>query len=434
MTDASSIDGIGRRRFLAGAAIAGAATALDATGRARSAHADGTPRELGSPNLDADVYVIVVDGLRKDELHLDLTPTLTSLADAGTRYVNAEAINVAETLPNHAAMMTGVYPDRSGVPVNKIYDRELDEARDLDRPDDLWAATLLDRVRNELGLTTASVLSKRYLHGLFGDRASVVWAPSPLIPGTEHAPDQFTVDALLRIIDEHRPRLTFVNLGDVDRVGHIDLTGPSARVARTAAVRNADAQVHRFVTHLRQRGLWERSVVLVLADHSMDWSIPTNVVHLSPTLGADPLLAGNVAIAQNGGAATVYYLGDSNGREAAIDRIIDLATRTLGVQSAIPTSRTRLGERAGDVIIECSQGWRVSDPHLLSNPIPGNHGHGLTLPIPFFITGGHGALASAQLVSEPVLTLDVAPTVAALFGLGAPAGGWDAIARLHALH
>ncbi|NLG54507.1 MAG: alkaline phosphatase family protein, partial [Rhodococcus sp.] len=328
-TSGSTPSVLRRRTFLAGAAaVGGAAGAL-----ALPQLAQASPR-----SFDADVYVLVVDGMRPDELRSDLTPTLTALADAGTRYSRAQAIDVAETLPNHAAMMTGVYPDRSGVPVNKIYDRELGTTRDLDRADDLWASTLLDRVRDECGLTTASVLSKHYLHGLFGDRASVVWDPAPLIPGTEHAPDQFTMDALIRIVDEHRPRLTFVNLGDVDRVGHLDFSGPSARIARTAAVRGADAQVQRFVTHLRSRGLWERSILVVLADHSMDWSVPTEMVNLSRVLNVDPLLAGNLAVAQNGGAETIYYTGDPAGRSAAIDRIIEIALATVGVQSAVPVS------------------------------------------------------------------------------------------------
>src|SRR3546814_3908561 len=93
-------------------------------------------------------------------------------------------------------MMTGVLPARSGVPANSVYDPAIDKKRDLDRPSDLQASPVLDRVRTELGLTTASVLSKRYLPGLFGDRASLVWDQPPLVPGTAHAPAHFTIDAL----------------------------------------------------------------------------------------------------------------------------------------------------------------------------------------------------------------------------------------------
>ena len=42
-----------------------------------------------------------------------------------------------ETIPNHVMMMTGVRPDRSGVPANQIFDRGLGEVRTLDRKRDI---------------------------------------------------------------------------------------------------------------------------------------------------------------------------------------------------------------------------------------------------------------------------------------------------------
>lgn len=374
---------------------------------------------------DADIYVLVVDGMRPDELTAGLTPTLTMLADNGTRFPNASAITVAETLPNHAAMMTGVLAHRSGVPANTIYDPELGDTRELDRPEDLWAPTVLDRVRTELGLTTATVLSKRYLHGLFGGRASVQWDPVPQIPVTEHAPDLFTVTALKQVVTDHNPRLTFVNLGDVDRVGHMDLSGTSLRLARTQALRGTDTLVRDFTDFLHTTGRWSRSVLIVLADHSMDWSEPTRLIGLDGPLGADPLLRDRITIAQNGGADLVYFHGPENERTPAVQRIRDIAASVAGVESAWAVPDTALGARAGDVAVFCEPGWRFSDPTPLSNPIPGNHGHAVTLPIPFFVAGGHPVVGSGRVVDSPVRTVDVAPTVAALFGLQAPTGGWD---------
>ena len=53
----------------------------------------------------------------------------------------------------------------------------------------------------------------------------------------------------------------------------------------------------------------------------------------------------------------------------------------------------RLGPEAGEVVAFCRPGWRFSDPDpVTSNPIPGNHGHPATRPIPFFISGGHPSL------------------------------------------
>ena len=75
----------------------------------------------------------------------------------------------------------------------------------------------------------------------------------------------------------------------------------------------------------------------------------------------------------------------------------------------------------------CQAGWRFSDPDPSVNPIPGNHGHPATRAIPFFIGGGSPAACPKGKASlGTARTVDVAPTVAALFGVGAPRAGTTA--------
>lgn len=409
---------ITRRTLLGGAAGAVALTAF-ASSIARAA-------------TDLRVYVLVVDGCRPDEASGPYLPTVRTLAAQGTSFASARSITIAETIPNHVAMMSGVHPVRSGVPANSVWDPALGEVRDLGLPTDLHASTLLDRLPAERGLATASVLSKDYLHGVFGDRATHRWTPSPLLPVTDHAPDVFTMEALLKVVDDHDPALVFANFGDVDRFGHADLTGSSLRLLRTLALIDTDAHLARFVGHLRRTGRWESSVVIVLSDHSMDWSLPLSLVNLTGRFRDDPVLAGRVRIAQNGGADLLYWAGAPEQRPAAVARMRELALATPGVLSVHEPAGLLLGPNAGDLVVYCKAGWRFTDPDVVSNPIPGNHGHPATEPIPFVISGGHPAVRRGVTSSAPARTLDVAPTVAALFGLGAPAGGWDGQARLEA--
>jgi hypothetical protein len=407
-----------RRTFVGGTAGAVALTALGAA----------TARAAG----DLRVYVLVVDGCRPDEATGAYLPTLRSLAAQGTSFTAARSIPIAETIPNHVAMMSGVHPQRSGVPANSIYDRATGEVRDLGLATDLGASTVLDRLPAELGLATASVLSKDYLFGVFGERATYRWTPEPMLPVTNHAPDVFTMDALVRTIDDHDPALVFANLGDVDRFGHADLTGTSIRLLRTLALINTDAQLARFVGHLRRTGRWESSVVIVLSDHSMDWSLPLSLVSLAGRLDDDPLLGEHVRIAQNGGADLLYWTGPADQRSVAVERMRQLALATPGVLAAHDPVQLRLGPLAGDLVVFCKAGWRFTDPTVISNPIPGNHGHPASEPIPFVISGGHPTVRRGQVSSAPARSLDVAPTVAALFGLTAPSGGWDGQARTEA--
>lgn len=414
---------LNRRRFLRVATGTSAAVVLSTAGALPASAAERGPRPR--------VYVLVVDGLRPDEITPATTPTLYRLREEGTAFPAARSLPVMETLPNHVMMITGMRPDRTGVPANSVYDADLGEVRTLDRADDLRAPTLLERLA-ERGLTTASVLSKEYLYGIVGERASVRWEPFPVIPISDHAPDLATVTALAATVRETDPDFAFVNLGDVDRVGHVDLTGTTLRAARTAALVSTDGLVNRFAAFLKRTGRWESSVLVVLADHSMDWSMPHRVVSLDPVVDDDPMLDGRVAIAQNGGANLLTFTGPDSDRAEAVERMRRAALGTDGVLSVHTPDELRLGPRAGDLVVYCRAGWRFTDPYLWSNPIPGNHGHPATEPIPFFVTGGHPAVRRGHVSSAPATTADVAPTVGALFDLPAPDGGYDGTARLDA--
>jgi len=392
----------------------------------------GAPARAAAGRSRKRAYVLVIDGCRPDEIDSGLTPNLAALRDGGLRFPRASSMPVMETIPNHVMMMTGQRPDRTGVPANSVYDRELGEVRDMDRPSDIRCDTLIGRL-NRRGHTTGTVLSKTYLYGVFGGRATHRWEPSPTLPITDHAPDVFTIDAAITMLEELDPNLMFVNLGDIDRFGHADLTGTTLRLARRLALADTDLQVQRFLDALKAQGVWEQSMVIVLADHSMDWSTPDKVISLNGTLGADPLLAGNVQIADNGGADLLYWTGPEAQRAEAIGRMREIARAQKGVLAAYPRTAPwlRLGPEAGDVVVFCQAGWRFSDPDLFANPIPGNHGHPATRSIPFFIGGGHPAVPRRTASSRVARTIDVAPTVAAFFGAGAPKGGYDGRNLLH---
>ena len=409
-----------RRSFLRVGAAAGGALLFSAAAGAPLAAAagDGKPR----------VYVLVVDGCRPAEIGSGLMPNLQALRDGGTNFPRARSLPVMETIPNHVMMMTGVRPDRSGVPANSVYDAEEKAVRDLDRPRDLRFPTVISRL-NRRGLTTGTVLSKEYLFGIFGARATYRWEPQPIVPVSGHAPDLFTMDATLGMVEQFDPNLVFVNLGDCDRMGHSDLTGTTLQAARRAALVDVDLQVGRFVDMLRTTGRWATSVVIVLADHSMDWSRPDRLISLQPAFDADPLLAGNVVIAQNGGADLLYWTGAEEPRRTAVARMREIAAGSAGVLSVHTPDELRLSPLAGDLVVYCRSGWRFSDPASSSNPIPGNHGHPATAPIPFFIGGGH-RLVRQRSSSAAAATVDVAPTVGRVFGLGEPRGGYDGRSRL----
>jgi ectonucleotide pyrophosphatase/phosphodiesterase family protein 5 len=106
-----------------------------------------------------------------------------------------------------------------------------------------------------------------------------------------------------------------------------------------------------------------------------------------------------------------------------------IASDVPGVLALHEPDALRLGRRAGDLVAYCRAGWRFSDPDPISNPIPGNHGHPATRPIPFFLSGG-SPLVRPDVRSARATTLDVAPTVGKIFALPPPRGGYDGAPRL----
>ncbi|MGY2126926.1 alkaline phosphatase family protein [Blastococcus sp. SYSU DS0617] len=417
MTGGTAMD---RRRFLQVGVAGGAAVVLSS--------AMGAPPARATSRPGLRVYVLVLDGSSPAEVEPVLMPRLSALRAEGTWFPAARSLPVMETIPNHVMMMTGVRPDRSGVPANSVFDRREATIRTLDRPTDLRFPTVIERL-NAAGGTTGTVLSKEYLFGIFGTRATHRWEPRPVVPGSGHAPDVFTMDAAIAMVDQFDPNLVFVNLGDVDRVGHSDLTGPLLGAARKAALASSDVQIGRFTDHLRRTGRWENSVVLVLADHSMDWSLVTNLVSLDLLLRSRPDLRESVRIGQNGGADLVYWTGPASRRSAGLRDVRRLVAAHPGVLSVHDPRELRLGPEAGDLVCYARAGWRFSDTTPLSNPLPGNHGHPVTEPIPFLVSGGHPVVRRGAVSSDPARTVDVAPTVGALFGLPAPRGGYDGTAR-----
>ncbi|MBG6225918.1 arylsulfatase A-like enzyme [Arthrobacter sp. CAN_A2] len=418
-------DSATRRQILRWGSAAGAAVILSGAPAAAWARPGKTP----AGRLRA--YVLVIDGCRPDEISPVLTPNLAAVRAAGTTFPAARSLPVMETIPNHVMMMTGARPDRTGVPANKIFDRAEAVLRDLDRPSDLRFPTLLERL-NATGRTTGTVLSKEYLYGIFGERATYRWEPQPLIPVTGHAPDVATMDALIAMVDAADPDLVFTNLGDIDRLGHSDLTGTTLRAARTAALVATDAQIGRFVGHLKSTGTWDSSVLMVLADHSMDWSLPTNLISVDLILRGREDLRSQIVIAQNGGADLLYWTGSADAKDRGLAEISGLVAAHPGVLAVSNPSSLRLGAEAGDLIATCRAGWRFSDPTILSNPIPGNHGHPATEPIPFFVGGGSPRVVRGKVSTQQARTVDVAPTLGALFGIKAPSGGYDGTARTSA--
>ena len=435
------------------------------------------------------VYAVVIDGLDGDRVDEGKAPFISSLlAERATYYRESRSVMIAETNPNHVAMMTGADGNASGLPGNAfaLYaplasedscqatgpadESKLPSVTSGESSGCLLAETVFGAIRrqgNPDGLLTAAILGKPKLGRIFaGGDVDHLWAPCssgadddsycgqvPTNPVTGYAIDDRTVmDEVLRTIRDgigpakRRPDFTFVNLPQVDSAGHGTGTGP----AYDAAIMQADHEIERLVGELRTRGEWERTVLILLSDHSMDTTVQKT--NLTSAFEGDGISADDFVVVQNGSVDMVYLANrQAPGRFALLHKMRKRALATDGVNEALyrepnpedggdahtldgahPGWRLA-GARTGDLVVTHDPAGAFSDPGSFDNPLVGNHGGPQTRDNFFAVIGGGAGVRSQTLsgsrdaffddtLANPGQSenVDVAPTVMGLFGLAAP--------------
>jgi hypothetical protein len=435
------------------------------------------------------VYAVVIDGMDGDRVDDGKAPFISSLlGEHATYYEESRSIMIAETNPNHTAMMTGAYGNTSGFPGNAfalysplangstcqatgpVDESKPPTATSGESPTCRIAETVFESIKrqgNPDGLLTAAIFGKPKLGRIFQNSGvDHLWAPCssgadddsycgqvPTNPVTGYAVDDRTVmDEVLRAVREgigpqhRRPDFTFVNLHQVDSAGHATGTG----AAYDAAIKQADDEIARLVGELRSRGEWQRTVLILLSDHSMDTTITkTNLKGAFQSGGISP---SDFVVVQNG-SVDLVYLADrtSPNRFELLRRMRAQALATDGVNEALYREPNPAdggaantlagahpswhldGPRTGDLVVTHDPGGAFSDPGSFDNPLTGNHGGPQTRDNFFAVIGGGDGVREQSLagnrdvffddtLSNPgqAENVDVAPTVMGLFGLQPP--------------
>ena len=445
-----------------------------------------------------NTIVVSIDGLRPE--WLSMMPNVNALLDGecapggacATSYDQARGIMVTETNGNHTAMITGAYGERSGVFANEFWDQEGDAALELESPSLNFAETLFDAIeRQKPWLTTASIMGKGKLRSLFDCTrdaegecgpsdanpekrmvshvepdfvAGASTSPSgsldcPAEPGSgsDYTTNECTMDAAIELLRTEDPDFSFINLPQVDAFAH--LFGANSPQAQTAVV-DADEQVGKLVTALRESNKWQHSILVITADHNFgDTEDPSKHVVLDAIFegaGAAPF-----EIVTHGGSASVY-LTDlkqdattlTEDQQKTLQEIRKRALATEGVVEAMYRLPNPLdggaeftidGEhpewhlggtsRVGELLITGAEDYFLGATLFDDdNAIPGHHGHPSDRHIPFIVASGgtyvkDQAVAASgepneaddtELLPEQAENVDIAPTIAWLLGVDAP--------------
>lgn len=435
------------------------------------------------------VLLVSIDALDPTELdEVDdsgnpIAPTLVSLRDQGTWWTQARGVMASETLPNHVAMATGTYPATNGIPGNEGRLEPGDDTLadpDLGLPEARAGTSLVAAIEEQCpDLRTVTSLSKQYVWRTFqGEGDAVFDQPQFNIPESGHAPESATVPYILQQENEAPIDFLFANLGDHDRAGHIDTTGAvidgpmsvteGPKLLQRVALGQVDTWINGLVTQLQSNGEWERTVLLLVSDHSMNFTTsgdPQWNIDVGATLeqvevdnGRDP--GSTFLFSPNGGAGFVYLIDpDDPDRATLLEQAHDAIAAMDGVEDTLyrvangfdpdgrvlatlhPDWNLHQTDRVGDILVLARERFRMGS--VEENPIPGNHGHTSTRHTTALVTGGWDGIVAGQFVEasdpdavdeaddtaalpEQAEQVDWAPTVGWLLGLedpGTAAGG-----------
>ena len=245
----------------------------------RKAHVSATP--------DGKQYVVILsmDAFRWDLAGRSHTPTLDSLARAGT-YAEIYPVYPSNTFPSHYAMATGLHPDHHGVVNNNFYDRKIGrklsvfDAEDVRLPG-FWSGEPIWNTAEKQGVRTASFYWVGSEYPIQGCRPSI-WKPfDKNVPFSDRAD---SVIAWLQLPEEVRPHLIMWYMEEPDGVGHRATPDSSATLS---TVEHLDRILGDFFAEARRLDIFDQIDFIVLSDHGMATYYPENYVNLNDYLPRD---------------------------------------------------------------------------------------------------------------------------------------------------
>jgi len=308
------------------------------------------------------VVVVVWDGMRPDFVSEENTPTLWKLANEGVVFRNHHAVYPSATNVNGTALVTGVYPGRSGLIANHDYRPAIDSRKSLDveipkvveKGDELSGgkyisiptiAEMVQRAGGRTAIATAKtvglLLDRQVDPGhakncvtLFAGQSRPREALNPIVDALGPFPpfgqitegDKWTTKAFTDFLwKDGVPAFSLLWLGNPDLTQH--QTAPGAQPA-LAAIKSSDENLAAVLLALDRRGARKTTDVFVVSDHgfstierSVDLrKILNNAGFTAKTEFSDEPNPGDIMLVGNGGSVLFYVI---NHDVLAIRRLVE---------------------------------------------------------------------------------------------------------------
>ncbi len=389
------------------------------------------------------VILISIDSGNPEYLSANMMPNLfAEIMARGSKYKFALTVLSAETQHGHTSMLTGAYPNSTGMIGNGYYDNSSGKTTTIALdPAYRLAETIIEANPN---LKTAFISGKWRLPPLLSNRSDMIFTstyaeqatgrPFPLPPGYEEIlgqpfeyiggdlADSWVMNALIEVIRIDDPDFIFVNLASTDDIGHYYGGIGDYSIMIERHLRELDNLFVRLFTELRAMGKYESTLFAITADHGMET--------IEDIIDIDSYLADNgidCHVHVEGGSGFVYLenSADLNNAIAALQAHPDIGVVVpYSNLSQYPYNLDMSIERVGHIYFSTRQHTLLSTyaPGLGTIPVNavGAHGGISTQDILMGWMGPNITRTSYEITEAVPHIADVVPTICHIMGWTPP--------------
>ncbi len=411
------------------------------------------------------VVVVVLDGMRRDQITAGNTPGLVDLAARAQSFAQHHSMFPSATRVVSASFATGCLPGRHGLQGNSLALLEGGRlvCHDAGHPDFLQhkrrvtgralaMPTLAERLAASGGMVLFSNVSPgaAYAHdpdgfghvyhraGSYAPGRKRLAGAQALSIGQDAAGEQLMTERFIgEALCERSPALAILWLGEPDATQHLAPLGSPQQLAALAQADANAARVVQAVDRLRNQG--EDVLLIVCSDHGHQ--TVSRVVDVEAELVAaglkDSRDSGDVVTPTSGTATLVYVHPDHADRLADISAFLasrDWIDRVIGSAELAAVGQAPTHGLAFAISLKSDDepnAFGIRGRSLEARPAAGKADHlgcgqhgGLARyeQMPFLMIEGSG-FAAGTASRQPTSPIDLAPTI--LAHLDQPASGMD---------
>jgi len=214
------------------------------------------------------LLLISFDGFKYDYFERTNTPNFDKFIAGGVKAEGLIPVFPTKTFPNHYTIVTGLYPENSGIISNTMYDKEMDkyyrigDREAVENPAWYQGEPIWNTAERQ-GLT-AGTLFWVGSEAPINDKYATYWK----IYDT-NMDERARIDTVVNWFTQtDKPNVDFATLyfSEVDSQGH--RRGPSTD-SLNVYIQQADDLLGYLINRLKEKGIYERTNIVIVSDHGM---------------------------------------------------------------------------------------------------------------------------------------------------------------------